>query len=202
MLSAKTSSQRQWEMLVRALPRLRRYVRRMASDEATVDDVLQEVSLRALVSDGPTDDHARFLAWSFGIARHVAAQHARQRKQTGQQVPFEDGAEVAADGLEAADPEARVDARKAFARAVLRLDADSFELLVRRYVLGETGEQLADERAESAAAMRMRLMRLRAAIRTTVRSAGSWGGVTFWLLVAQAYDLAPALDALDTTLLC
>jgi RNA polymerase sigma factor (sigma-70 family) len=196
MLTTKTSSKRQWEMLVRALPQLRRYVRRMGGNDETIDDVLQEVSLRALVSEGPTDDHARFLAWSFGIARHVAAQHARRRKKTGQLLPFEeDAAPASALPDPVTDPEGHVDARTAFARAVLRLDADSVELLVRRYLLGETGEELADERAESSAAIRMRLMRLRATIRT-------WGGMTCWLLAAQACDLAPALELLGTPPVC
>jgi hypothetical protein len=47
------------------------------------------------------------------------------------------------------------------ARVVGDIYEEGLELLFRRYVLEETGRELADEFAQSPAALRMRLMRLR-----------------------------------------
>ena len=44
------------------------------------------------------------------------------------------------------------------------------ELLYRRYVLQESGKELADDLASSPAAMRMRLMRLRSSVTALVPS--------------------------------
>jgi hypothetical protein len=48
---------------------------------------------------------------------------------------------------------------------VRELGADEFELLVRRYVLEEDSNELANDLEQSPAALRMRLMRLRAILR-------------------------------------
>ncbi|HEY5450966.1 MAG TPA: hypothetical protein VIQ54_19565, partial [Polyangia bacterium] len=69
-----------------------------------------------------------------------------------------------------ADPEAVLDARVRVQRLVQDMDSEGLELLYRRYVLQESGRELADDRASSPAAMRMRLMRLRSSVSAMVRS--------------------------------
>jgi RNA polymerase sigma factor (sigma-70 family) len=183
------SGSRQWQLLVEHLPMLRTHVRRLVNGDEAVGDVLQEVSLRILVCDGPAEDPARFAAWSRGVARHVAAYHARSYRRTSRHLPLEHALDETA--VEAgADPERTFDARETLARAFRGLDADARELLVRRYLLGETGEELAGERAQSSASLRMRLMRLRASLR-------GWGRVVFWLLAAQGPELVSALAGLE-----
>jgi DNA-directed RNA polymerase specialized sigma24 family protein len=97
----------------------------------------------------------------------VAAHHSRSRRRTTAELSLEPALEEAQDPL--SDPESHVDARKTLARAADALDREGFELLVRRYVLGESGKELAGEFAYSPAALRMRLMRLR----SSLRAAGS-----------------------------
>jgi RNA polymerase sigma factor (sigma-70 family) len=163
----KTSSKRQWGLLLDCLPLLRSYVRRVTINHEAAEEVLQEVILQILISDGPVEDPGRFLAWSRGVARHVAAHHSRSRRRTTAELSLEPALEEAQDPL--SDPESHVDARKTLERAADALDREGFELLVRRYVLGESGKELAGEFAYSPAALRMRLMRLR----SSLRAAGS-----------------------------
>jgi RNA polymerase sigma factor (sigma-70 family) len=182
-LRGQTSRERQWSLLVDCMPMLRMHVRRLVGDQEAANEVLQEVSLQILLSDGPTEDVERFLAWSRGVARYVAAHHARARRRIGRQLPFED--ELEETPQPTMDPEDHIDARNTLARAVNDLEPESVELLVRRYVLGETGEELAGERSQSPAAVRMRLMRLRATLR-------SWARGFLVLLAVQSLDWAPA----------
>jgi len=188
-VSGKSDRERQWKLLVDYMPALRDYVRRLVGDREAASEVFQEASLQILMSDGPIDDGERFLAWCRGVARYVAADHARARRRIDQELPFEDDLQDTPQPY--TDPESHIDARKTLERAAVDFEPDSVELLVRRYVLGETGEELAGERAQSSAAVRMRLMRLRATLR-------AWARASIWLLALQGADwLASMIAAAD-----
>jgi len=157
-----TDSKSRWDLLVRSMPMLLAYVRRMVGSRETANEILQEVSLRIIASDGPRD-RARFLAWSRGIARHVVALDWRMRRRERDVLPLEhELMEEIRDPV--ADPESHVEARASLARVMGDVDSAGLELLVRRYVFEETGKELADQLAQSPAALRMRLMRLRSSI--------------------------------------
>jgi RNA polymerase sigma factor (sigma-70 family) len=167
-----TNSKSQWELLVRSMAVLHAFVRRLVGTRESANEILQEVSLRILASEGPTDPE-RFLAWSRGIARHVVALDWRMRRRARAELPLEeDLMEEISDTV--ADPEGHIDARASLARAMVDMDSAGLELLVRRYVFEETGKALADELAQSPAAVRMRLMRLRSTLSARVarRSVG------------------------------
>lgn len=153
---------RQIDLLVGSLPLLSAYVRRIAGDRQTASEILQEVSVRILAGQGP-DEPERFLAYCCGIARHVLARDWRMRRRARAELPLE-GELLDEIRAPASDFEGRVDARAWMARVVGRVDHAGLELLVRRYVLEESGSDLADEMAQSSAALRMRLMRLRTAL--------------------------------------
>jgi DNA-directed RNA polymerase specialized sigma24 family protein len=138
------------------------YVRRLVVDRDRINEVLQEVSLRMLVTRGP-DDPARFSAWSRGVARHVIAQDWRMRRRALDEQPL-DGELLDEISAPATDPEGHVDARVWMARVRDDIDDGALELLFRRYVLEETGRELADKLAQSPAAIRMRLMRIRSTV--------------------------------------
>jgi DNA-directed RNA polymerase specialized sigma24 family protein len=150
-------------LLIGCMPRLRAYVRRLVGDRETENEVLQEISLRALAGEGPRD-RAFFLAWSCGIARHVVGIEWRNRRRARAELPIEEGfADDVCDP--AAHPESDVDARNSLLRAMNEIDPEGLDLLIRRYVLGKPGKDLAEEMALSPAALRMRLMRLRSVLR-------------------------------------
>jgi hypothetical protein len=73
-------------------------------------------------------------------------------------------------------------------RIIDDLDSEGLELLFRRYVLQESGKQLADDHASSPAAMRMRLMRLRSSASALARSTGGSLAIAATLMTAAAAD--------------
>lgn len=152
----------QSDLLLALLPSLRSYVRRAVRSQEPASDLLQEVCVRVLAGQGP-DDPERFVGWCYGIARHVVAHHYRVSRRARDDVPFAEDL-CDADHARAFDAEARVDARVWMLRALKDLDGDGLVLLLRRYLLDESGKELADELEQSSASVRMRLKRLRCTV--------------------------------------
>jgi len=153
-------------LLIGCRPALWSYVRRRVGDRDTTDEILQEVSLRALEGRGPIDADS-FLAWSYGIARHVIGIEWRRRRRHRAELSLEDPC-VGGIGDPLAGPDRVADARASLERVLG--NTESAALLFRRY-LG-TGKALARELGLSAAALRMRVMRLRSSARA--RHATLW----------------------------
>ena len=152
----------QWEMFRQGVPMLRAYIRRFVGDREQASEVFQEVSVQILAGQGPAEPD-RFAAWSRGVARHVISHQWRLRRRALAQMPLEgELMDEISDVI--ADPEGHLDARVWMTRVMGDIDTDGLELLYRRYVLEETGKELADELSQSPAAVRMRLMRLRTAV--------------------------------------
>jgi RNA polymerase sigma factor (sigma-70 family) len=150
------------EMLVGCMPTLFAFVRRRVGDRETANEILQEVSLRALAGEGPRDPDT-FLSWSCGIARHVIGMEWRRRRRVRAEQPLEDPmVDQLRDPL--ASPDQRFDARASLQRAIGD-DSESVALLFRRYLDNVTGKELADEMGLTPAALRMRLMRIRSSAR-------------------------------------
>jgi DNA-directed RNA polymerase specialized sigma24 family protein len=150
-------------LLLGCLPRLRAFVRRLVGDRESEQEIIQEISLRALAGEGPCDE-ASFLAWSYGIGRHVVGMEWRRRRAARAALPIDD---LLADEL--CVPDAQLDdcvaARESLRLAVNDLEPDGLDLLFRRYVLERPGTVLAEELNLTPAALRMRLMRLRSLLR-------------------------------------
>jgi RNA polymerase sigma factor (sigma-70 family) len=163
------------DLLLDCLPALRAYVRKIARDQQTAVELLQEVSVRILAGEGP-DDRERFVAWCCGIARHVRAYDWRTRRRWRDELPLDlEAMERACPHL--SDPESQLDARAWLSRVIVVLDQDGFELLVRRHVFDESATELAEELAQTPAAIRMRLMRLRSMVLRTCTCAPAPEGV-------------------------
>jgi DNA-directed RNA polymerase specialized sigma24 family protein len=162
-------SRSRWNLLVACLPALQAYVRRLVGDGEAAKEILQEMCVRVLSGESPTD-RDRFLAWSRGIARHLIALGWRMRRRAQAEVPWEDDLPEEV-GRPANDPEGHLDARAALGRIMVDVDGRGFELLVRRYVLEETSTELARALVQTPAALRMRLMRLRSAASARVSKA-------------------------------
>jgi RNA polymerase sigma factor (sigma-70 family) len=153
-----------WKLLEASLPMLRAYIARYVRSGETASDVLQEVSLQILLSSGPDDDE-RFAAWSRGVARYVILGQRRRNRLVATHL---DGSADELDSDASPDPERQANFRRSLARVSGEVDRDSFDLLVRRYVLEETCSELAHDLVQSPAAVRMRLMRLRCQLRPGV----------------------------------
>ncbi len=165
-MSPSPSSKTKWRLLIGSLPMLQAYVRRLAGNGEQAKEILQEVSVRMLSTEGP-DDPERYAAWARGVVRHVIAHDWRMRRRAQAEQPFEE--DLVEEFVEPpTEPEAHLDARACVERIVGDLDREGLQLLYRRYVLQESGKELADDLASSPAAMRMRLMRLRSSVTALV----------------------------------
>jgi RNA polymerase sigma-70 factor (ECF subfamily) len=149
------------QLLLSCIPALSRYVRRRVGDRDTAEDIVQEVSLRALAGKGPSDPD-RFLAWSFGIARYVLQSEWRRRRRARAQLALEDPS-VGRVRDPMVGPDRLADARASLKRALG--DSESAALLVRHYVGGGAGKDLARELGLTPTAFRMRMMRFRSSAR-------------------------------------
>ena len=132
-----------WDELVRVWnPRLFAFTRRMVGDDATADDVVQNVWVRVVRSLGRLRDPIKLRAWMYRIAR--AAVNDRLRRQ------YRRRETAAVDGSVAADPPAddpsidRWVESEATADAIRRLHPRDREVLVLFYFhdlsVGEVAE--------------------------------------------------------------
>ncbi|HSS39657.1 MAG TPA: sigma-70 family RNA polymerase sigma factor [Polyangia bacterium] len=150
------------EMLVDSLPTLWAFIRRRVADHDTANDILQEVSLRALAGEGPRDPSS-FVAWSCGIAPHVIGLEWRRRRRLRERQPLE---ALLLDDIRdpVPTPDRLCDARASLERA-MGAGGERVALLLRRHLDNVTGKELAQELGLSPAALRMRLMRTRSRAR-------------------------------------
>lgn len=153
---------RRWAELERCMPMLRKYVGRRIKDSDTLNDILQEVSLKILTAEAP-DPGSSFPAWSRTVARNVAERESRRDRRRGGELA-EPGA-LAEVSDPAHDPERSTHYHRALSRTLDGLERSALDLLIRRYVFEESPKELARALSQSPAAMRMRLMRMRALLR-------------------------------------
>lgn len=120
------------------------------------------MSLRALAGAAPEEPES-FLLWTCGIARHVICLEWRRRRRARNEQPPED---FIIDGL--LDPTPRADRlfdeRSSLTRAIGN-DTEGLALLLRRYVDNNSSKELAKEVGLTTAALRMRVMGIRASAR-------------------------------------
>jgi RNA polymerase sigma factor (sigma-70 family) len=183
----------QWTLLIGCLPMLKGYVRPLVGSDEEAKEILQEASVRLLAAAGP-DDPERYTAWARGVVRQVIAHDGRARRRARAEQPFE---EKLVEGFvdPPSDPEAHLDARAWVERIKSDLDGAELELLYRRYVLQESGRELADDLASSPAAMRMRLMRLRSSVCALARRAREVLVFAATLATAGLDDVLPSVGA-------
>src|SRR5687768_14317897 len=62
--------------------RLRQFIRSRVSDDATADDILQDVFLKIQTRLGQLEDSSKLQSWIFFIARNAIIDHYRARKET------------------------------------------------------------------------------------------------------------------------
>ncbi|HWN93537.1 MAG TPA: RNA polymerase sigma factor SigZ [Methylomirabilota bacterium] len=62
--------------------KLRNFIRRRVGDDATADDILQDVFVKIASRLSTLDDPGKLQGWIFLIARHAVIDHYRTRKET------------------------------------------------------------------------------------------------------------------------
>jgi RNA polymerase sigma-70 factor (ECF subfamily) len=128
-----------------------------------IDDVFQQVCL-ALWKDRSKYDPARpFLPWAYAFVRNIVHTHVREKARLGSVVLSPDLIDRIALARESIDATAEA-RRAALDRCLESLSPAQRELLVKRYASTESLAQTAAAQRTTAAALTMRLQRLRHAL--------------------------------------
>lgn len=131
--------------------------------ETDLDDVFQQVCL-ALWKDRAKYDPARpFLPWAYAFARNIVHTHVRAKARLGRVVLSPDLIDRIALAREAAEPAAAA-RRAALERCLESLPPAQRALLDKRYATAEPLAQTAAALQTTAAALTMRLQRIRHAL--------------------------------------
>ena len=156
-----------WNRLTPYVPMLRSYAWRVTRSEELAREIVQETCLRILRHEGNPVDATHYEAWCRGVARNVWIAEQKKSAPNPTEIPLDSGLDDPPDPR--VDPEHRYYASERFERASASIDGKSVELLVRRYVLGERITDLAGERGQRPATLRMQLLRLRSTLRKANR---------------------------------
>jgi RNA polymerase sigma-70 factor, ECF subfamily len=158
------SPRRNSEALVACAPILTRYIRRRVRSDEEAADLFQEVSLLVLRTMRSPDDDSCFVAWCKGLARNTLAHHYRGKLRRAILLERAEPEAAAFLGSLPGDPEHEALTRQRLERLFAEVDHSAARLMLERYLLGKSAEEIARRLAQSPASIRMRLMRLRTAL--------------------------------------
>ncbi len=140
------------------------YATQMTGSEQDAADIIQESLVRAYKSLRRCKDRSNFKGWLFRIVSNQCKTHLtkRRRRKTepltgaaaGMAAPEDAGARIEADEM-----------RRKIEEALLRLPWDQREALILRYIEGLSLREMAAALSASQSALKMRLLRGRAALR-------------------------------------
>jgi len=181
---------RRWELYSQHHASIARTARRLLGNVDDARDLVQEVSIRVL--NHPTGPRAEecFQAWCYGLLRNAAADFRRSSNRRGQYHELVGDIEEYAANDSTIDPELSTELRQQLTERLGELDDFSYQLLVRRYLYGETAAEIARNLSCSPPSVRMRLGRLRSKLRRVLRTV-SWLSLIelSWLV----FELTPQL---------
>lgn len=168
------SSRRNGEALVACAPILTRYIRRRVRSAEEAAELFQEVSLLVLRTPRAPDDDSCFVAWCKGLARNTLAHHYRGKLRRAIFLERAEPEAAALLGWLPGDPEHEALTRQRLQRLFAEVDESAVRLMLERYLLGKSAEEIASRLAQSPASIRMRLMRARSALLRGDTSTDGW----------------------------
>jgi len=168
-VESSSTRARRWELYSRHHASIERTARRLVGNSDDARDLVQEVSIRVL--NHPTGPRAEecFQAWCYGLLRNAAADFRRSTHRRGQYHELVGDIEDYASREDGIDPELSTELREQLSERLGELDRFSYELLVRRYLYGETAAEIARKLSRSPTSVRMRLGRLRSKLRRVLQ---------------------------------
>jgi RNA polymerase sigma-70 factor, ECF subfamily len=161
------------ELMRRHQAGVRVYLGAHLRDAHVLDDLVQDVFLRAFRSLPTLQDPAAFRSWLTGIAHHRVLEHLRERSRraTREREIFEaffDHSQIAL--LEGEDHDARKGIElEALRHCLRRLPPEGARLVREHYFKGRKIAAFAEEEGKNESAIRMSLFRLREALRDCMR---------------------------------
>ena len=152
------------EHLVRCRRELARYARSLMPTPEDASDLLQEVGVVVLASNDVPTEAREFLSWCRGIAHNLALHHWRAARKHNDVFTELDSSYASAETPVTSFEEVLAD-RESLAMCIQSLDEPSRQLLTLKYIEGKTSTEIARILGQTPEAVRMRIMRLREAIR-------------------------------------
>lgn len=160
-------TQRFAELVTRYQAALYRHAVSMVLDHAAAADMVQDAFVRAFTNLAACRDRMRFRAWLFQTLRNGCLDYLKDARRRS--VPIDDAGPLVdgADGPATLVDRARF--RRAVAQALAQLPHPQREAFVMHYVEGLPYEAMADLLDASVSALKMRVLRARAALATALR---------------------------------
>jgi RNA polymerase sigma-70 factor (ECF subfamily) len=155
-------------------PGVRVFLGNHVRDRAALDDLVQDVFLRAFDRLGTLREATAFRSWLLGIARNRALEHLRERVRSAR--PLDDALELLLARSQIAtlegddEDQQRALELEALERCMRRLPTNGARLIRDYYFKGRSIADLASEQRKNEGAVRMMLLRLREALRECVRN--------------------------------
>ena len=149
--------------------RLRPFIRRRVASDADTDDVLQEVLLRMHRGLHNLQDDTRLAAWMYRIGRSAIADHLRARQRRGPARAPQAG-EVTHVPLEANEDAVAAPVATYVASLVAHLPSPYREAIQLSELEGRSHKQAAQMLGISLSAMKSRVLRGRAKLRTMLEA--------------------------------
>ncbi|HEX6765859.1 MAG TPA: sigma-70 family RNA polymerase sigma factor [Polyangiaceae bacterium] len=167
---------RRWELFLEFRERLERLAFYLLGNAEDAQDLVQDTGLRILKHPTGPRDEASFEAWAKGIVRNAVADYRRAAGRRPVELVGlsieEYGAEAYGERLTPVDPILVVERRTKLDKQLSSLDLASYQVLVRRYVLGQTATEIANDLQSSPAGVRMKLKRLRSKLKRLLPNLG------------------------------
>jgi RNA polymerase sigma-70 factor (ECF subfamily) len=89
------SAQSAADLITREEGNLRRFMRRYIADDSTIDDILQEVSIKVLKRLGSVREKAALRGWLFQVTRNACLDYLRKQDRQKAKAPLlDDGATI------------------------------------------------------------------------------------------------------------
>lgn len=155
------------ELLEREDPVLRRVVFRYVRDEATVDDLMQEISLKVLRRIDTVRDVRTLRGWLFQLARNACLDYlrAQDRRPSGSPAPLPHAKANGDMGRNPSEVFLSEERLSAVHNALDELPESQREVIRLRIEAGMDHQAIADELGISRQAVEVRLCRGRAALK-------------------------------------
>jgi RNA polymerase sigma-70 factor, ECF subfamily len=171
-LEPTLSPERRWALFLEWRERFSRLAFQLLGSAEDAQDLMQEVGLRVLRHRTGPRDEASFQAWCRALLRNSAVDHRRHARRR----PLElvgNGIDDYGARVTPVDPMLAFERRAKLEKQLHELDASSYQVLVRRYVLGQTATEIASDLRSSPAGVRMKLKRLRTKLRRLLANLGA-----------------------------
>ena len=153
--------------------RLYRYLLRLTQDPAAAEDLFQVTWLRVIDKIGRYDARRQFTPWLFAVARNLAIDHLRQRRDASLDVPQESGStpaeRIVAPGMNPLEQLLEFERGTLLAAAIAEMPVIHRDVLTLRFEEDMKLEEIAEVSEIPLSTVKSRLLRAMESLRRRLR---------------------------------